>query len=350
VDETIQRLIQPGRFWMGSRAGEEGRDQDETLHEVVLTKPYYLASHPLTRGQFRKFIEPDGYRTDAEREGGAYGWTGSKWEQNRKFNWKNPGFKQDDDHPVVCVSHNDAVAFCAWLSKATGQTYGLPTEAQWEYACRAKALSSGGVEITRDAYHFGNAITPSDANYENNVGGTSKAGSYACNGFGLFDMHGNVWEWCADWYGLYSTAKGEEADPQGAPGGSDRVFRGGSWGGGRGCRAAARGWGAPIHRNSLLGFRLALVPSGAPPYNVILLNDDGHTAEYAISMMRQIFGYPQERCMQIAEQIHFQGRSIILTCSKELAELRQEQIHAFGPDPVVPHSAGSMSAVIEPST
>jgi len=258
------RLIHPRRFWMGSPAGEEGHVKDETLHEVVHTKPYYLAAHPVTRRQFRKFIEAGGYRTEADREGGDYGWTGEELEQNPKFNWENPGFKQDDDHPVVCVSHNDALAFCAWVSEATGQTYGLPTEAQWEYACRGRALSSGGVEITGDAYHFGKAITPKDANYENKVGGTSKVGSYACNGFGLFDMHGNVCEWCADWYGPYPTSRGVERDPQGANEGSVRVFRGGSWSGsGQGCRAAHRARFAPTDRDYYLGFRLARVPSGA---------------------------------------------------------------------------------------
>ncbi|MBM3651129.1 MAG: hypothetical protein FJX11_25425, partial [Alphaproteobacteria bacterium] len=159
------RLIPAGRFWMGSPAKEEGRSDDETLHEVVLTKPFYLAAHPVTRGQFRFFVEADNY-TEAELD--------------PKFNWKNPGFKQDEDHPVVCVSHNDAVAYCKWLSRLTGQTYGLPTEAQWEYACRGSALASGGVEITAAPYHFGKTITAKHANFfDSKIGGTTKVGSYA---------------------------------------------------------------------------------------------------------------------------------------------------------------------------
>jgi hypothetical protein len=105
------RLIPAGRFWMGSPAGEEGRNADETPHEVVLTKPFYLAAHPVTRGQFRRFVEANNYRTEAARGEGAYGWTGTEWKLDPKFSWENPGFQQNDDHPVVCVSHNDAVAY-----------------------------------------------------------------------------------------------------------------------------------------------------------------------------------------------------------------------------------------------
>ncbi len=211
------RLIAPGGFMMGSPAGEEGRFDNEALHKVVLTKPYYLAAHPVTRGQFRRFVEAEHYATEAERSDGAYGWTGKEWKQDAKFNWKNPGFKQDDDHPVVCVSHKDAVAYCEWLSRLTGETYGLPTEAQWEYACRGRIRSSGGVEITTDPYHFGKVITPKLANFDDSkIGGTTKVGAYAVNGFGLCDMHGNVWEWCADWYGDYSASESDNTDPQGA--------------------------------------------------------------------------------------------------------------------------------------
>jgi formylglycine-generating enzyme required for sulfatase activity len=189
------RLITPGQFLMGSPADEPGRFPNETLHRVVLTKPYYLAAYPVTRGQFRRFVEAKKYLTEAERAHGAYGWTGKEWKQNVQFNWRNPGFKQDDDHPVVCVSHNDAVAYCEWLSRLTGETYGLPTEAHWEYAYRGRSRSSGGVEITTDPYYFGKAITPKLANFaDSKIGGTTKVVAYLPNGFGLYDIHGNVWE------------------------------------------------------------------------------------------------------------------------------------------------------------
>jgi formylglycine-generating enzyme required for sulfatase activity len=259
------RLIPAGRFLMGSPADEEGHDKDETLHKVVLTKPYYLAAHPVTRGQFRRFVEAEQYATAAERGDGAYGWTGSEWKKDAKFNWKNPGFRQDDEHPVVCVSYNDAVAYCKWLSRVTGKTYGLPTEAQWEYACRGRTRSAGGVEITTEPYHFGKTITPKLAHFfDSRTGGTAYVGTYPANGFGLCDMHGNVLEWCADWYGEYPTSQSDNTDPQGAASGPVRVTRGGSWYSTRRyCRAAYRVKLVPSDRRSSLGFRVSRVPSEA---------------------------------------------------------------------------------------
>jgi formylglycine-generating enzyme len=239
------RLIQSGHFRMGSPEGEKDRRPDEALHQVVLTKPFYLAAHPVTRAQFQRFVAADKWKTEAERKG----------ERNT---WLNPGFTQDDDHPVVCVSWNDAVAYCAWLGKLTGKMCGLPTEAQWEYACRGVAGPSGEVVTSADAYHFGNSITPEHANFvRNKIGGTRKVGSYAGNGFGLFDMHGNVMEWCADWYGSYSTAENNNTDPHGPPKGEARILRGGSWGCYY-CRAAFRYSRPPTFASNRCGFRVSL--------------------------------------------------------------------------------------------
>ena len=107
-----------------------------------ITKPFYLGVYEVTVGQFGKFVSDTGYKTDAERNKdfeGAFGFNAAtgKFEQNKGYSWRQVGFPQGDDHPVVNVSHNDAVAFCAWLSRKEGQTYRLPTEAEWEYACRA---------------------------------------------------------------------------------------------------------------------------------------------------------------------------------------------------------------------
>jgi hypothetical protein len=130
--------IEPGEFMMGSPAGEKDRDDDEgPQHKVRITKAYYLGMHEVTRGQFAAFVQDAGYRTDAEKEGWSYAWDGNAWGQVNGASWKAPGFEQKDDHPEVCVSWNDAVAFCAWLSRKTGTTVRLPTEAEWEYACRA---------------------------------------------------------------------------------------------------------------------------------------------------------------------------------------------------------------------
>jgi formylglycine-generating enzyme required for sulfatase activity len=240
-------LIPAGSFLMGAPDGEEGRFDNEKLHKVRLTQPFYLAAHPVTRGQFGRFVSAENYKTEGERAG------------DKLITWRNPGFAQDDDHPVVCVSWNDAVAFCGWLSRVTGQTYGLPTEAQWEYACRGRALLGGS-----DPYHFGKTITPLNANYaDSKINGTTKVGKYAPNGFGLFDMHGNVWQWCADWYGDYATDV-EQIDPRGPGTGTGRVFRGGSWlHAGRYCRAAYRYGLEPSSRLSYLGLRVSRVPYGA---------------------------------------------------------------------------------------
>ncbi len=109
-------------------------------HRVRITRQFYLGTYNVTRGQFRQFVNDSGYKTDAEKgkEPGAFGRNpeSKKFQFNEKYSWRNAGFQQTDDHPVVCVSWNDAVAFCKWLSKKEGKTYRLPTEAEWEYACR----------------------------------------------------------------------------------------------------------------------------------------------------------------------------------------------------------------------
>src|SRR5438105_871682 len=114
--ETVPKFawIPPGTFLMGSPPGEEGHDKDEKQHRVTLTKGYYLGAFPVTRGQFAQFVKDSGYKTEAERDGGAYYWAGKEWKLDRDKNWRTPGFDQTDEHPVVCVSWNDAVAFCEW--------------------------------------------------------------------------------------------------------------------------------------------------------------------------------------------------------------------------------------------
>ena len=118
-----------------------GSIAEQPQHPVKITRPFYLAAHQVTVGQFRRFVEKSGYKTEAEQgDRGSYGWDGKEWKLDPKKNWKNPGFAQGDDHPVVCVSHNDAMAFLGWLNEQENEKkpgYRLPTEAEWEYACRA---------------------------------------------------------------------------------------------------------------------------------------------------------------------------------------------------------------------
>ena len=155
IGMTLVR-IEPGSFLMGStkeqidqlmrlfpESKREWFDDEQPQHRVDITRPFLLGIHQVTVGQFRRFVEESRHQTEAEKTGkGSFGWDEKRraWEIDPAKNWRNPGFSQTDDHPVVCVSHNDAVAFCQWLStteKKEGRTYRLPTEAEWEYACRA---------------------------------------------------------------------------------------------------------------------------------------------------------------------------------------------------------------------
>ena len=255
-------LIPPGSFLMGSPAEEEGRNENEVQHRVTLTKGFYLGVHKVTRGQFAQFVKATGYRTQAESEGGAHVWTASEWKMDPKANWMTPGIVQTDDHPVVCLSWNDVVAYADWLSgqDREGRRYRLPTEAEWEYACRAG---------TQTAYCSGNSLEAFKqvgwGSYNGkwgSAGGTKPVGQYQANGWGLYDMHGNASEWCQDWLGEYP--RGDQVDPEGPARGGERVHRGtgGWWGFPQGCRSASRGRHAQWDRVFALGCRLVLVPSG----------------------------------------------------------------------------------------
>jgi uncharacterized protein (TIGR02996 family) len=256
--------IPAGRFTMGSPEDEPHRDPDETPHPVTLTKPFYLGAAPVSRGQFRAFVEAAGYVTDAERAAGT-GWNAATGEWEVGYSWTIPGWRQKDDEPVVCLSWEDAIAFCAWLSQQEGRAYRLPTEAEWEYACRAG---------TSTPFFFGATLSAQQANFNTEfpypdgedgppgVLGTTRPGRYPPNAFGLYDMHGNVWEWCNDWYGFEYFESSRERDPRGARNGVGRVLRGGAWGlPARDCRSALRRCGRPEfsrYRDMVTGFRLAL--------------------------------------------------------------------------------------------
>jgi formylglycine-generating enzyme required for sulfatase activity len=265
--------VPKGKFKMGSPEDEKGRDKDEELHDVEITHDFYLGKYHVTRGQFRAFVQDSGYETEAEKDGkGGWGWNPDKeaFEQNKDYNWKNVGFEQGEDHPVLCVSWNDAEAFSKWLSRKTGKAVRLPTEAEWEYACRAGSttrFSSGDDPET--LARVGNVADGTaktkfkdwdTIEAEDGYVFTAPAGKFAANRFGLHDMHGNAWQWCADWYGPYGDLPRE--NPLRAESVNDkegRVLRGGSWTNGPVfCRAAGRrGWLAPSSRDYRLGFRVA---------------------------------------------------------------------------------------------
>jgi len=266
--------IKAGEFLMGSPDTEKDSfDDEKPQHRVRITRPFYLGVHEVTRGQFRRFVDDTGYQTDAEK-GGKEGWgwneTVNNFRQNPHYTWRDPGFEQTDEHPVVNVSWNDAVAFAEWLGKKEGKTYRLPTEAEWEYACRAgtttrylcgddaEALAEvGNVADAADREKFGwkYAIAARDG-----FGFTSPVGRFRPNAWGLYDMHGNVSEWCRDWYGKDFYKVSPVDDPAGPLEAALRVFRGGSWNSApRDCWSSNRFWFSPDFRFSGLGFRLALV-------------------------------------------------------------------------------------------
>ena len=237
--------IKKGTFKMGSPESDKEAYRDEKpQHTVELTKDFYIGKYEITRAQFARFVDDTGYKTEAEKASSS-------------STWENPGFTQTDDHPVLYVSWNDADAFCKWLKKKTGKAIQLPTEVQWEYACR-------GGETTK---YFTGDDPESLKGYANNAKGgfkfddgykyTSPAGKFLPNGFGLHDMTGNVREWCND-RGYEEYTGDKRTDPKGPDSGIGRILRGSAWGDLPGlCRCACRGRIDPAYRIINLGFRVA---------------------------------------------------------------------------------------------
>jgi formylglycine-generating enzyme required for sulfatase activity len=211
--------IPAGTFMMGSPVSEAGREGDEVQHEVTITKPFYMGIYEVTQAQWKAVMGT------------------------------NPSVVQGDGLPVENMIWDDALEFCRKLSARTGRKVRLPTEAEWEYACRAG---------TATAFNIGETISTDRANYGGNPKKTTLVGSFGPNAWGLHDMHGNVWEWCSDWYGEYPP--GPVSDPIGPGNGSNRILRGGTWFDNPGnCRSANRHKGNSGPRKDYSdGFRVAL--------------------------------------------------------------------------------------------
>ena len=263
-------FIPAGDFRMGSPPTDKESFDDETPpRRKGLTRPFYMGVHHVTRGQFAAFVRQSNYRTEAEQEGWAMVWNGA-WQKVDGASWRKPGFEQDDDHPVVCVSWNDAVEFCKWLGRTSGRSVGLPTEARWEYACRAGTETTypwgsrpeEGKGWCNAADQAAAKTLPGWALFDWNDGYvfTSPAGKFKPNAFGLYDMTGNVWQWCADWYDPdYLKEREPRTDPAGPSAGTYRVTRGGSWRSGPDyCRCAVRRKESPATRSNLVGFRVVV--------------------------------------------------------------------------------------------
>jgi formylglycine-generating enzyme len=261
------------KYALGASA-EKYRDE-HPQHRVRITKPFYLGAMHVTRGQFRKFVDESGFKTDAEKDGkggSGYDETRKKLSQGPDYSWRNAGFTQTDEHPVVNVSWNDAVAYCRWLNRKEGKEYRLPTEAEWEYACRAgtttrywcgsdpEALATvGNVADAAARAEFPDWTWTIKAN--DGYVFTSPVGSFRPNPFGLYDMHGNAWQWCGDWYAREYYTFSPVDDPPGPSSGSSRVLRGGSTSGRPNlARSANRNAHPPDSRFYFTGFRVLRTP------------------------------------------------------------------------------------------
>ena len=244
--EHVFVWIPLGRFLMGSPEGE-GDDNEHPQHEVEITKGFWMGKYPVTICQYMAFCH------DTDRNWPEWLEIGSDYNINtgsdefyRRHVSEDPG----DKRPIVGVSWEDAVVFCEWMSSESGGEIRLPTEAEWEYACRAGSTGEIYGDLDRIAWYA-----------ENAEGRTHPVGEKEPNIWGLYDILGNVWEWCHDWYNAEYYDGSPLVDPDGPDKGALRVYRGGSWSrSARFCRSAFRSNDTPDFRRSDLGFRLALSP------------------------------------------------------------------------------------------
>jgi uncharacterized protein (TIGR02996 family) len=243
-------LIPPGTFWMGSPSREPERNANEgPRHRVEIAEPFYLGAHLVTQEQYEEVVGRDrsAFRPGGESEADIAG-------------------LDTRDFPAEQVTWTEAVAFCKRLTRLSaerkaGRKYRLPTEAEWEYACRAG---------TTTAFHYGPRLSSAQANFNGEhpsrglsegryLGRPTPVGSYKPNAFGLYDMHGNVWEWCADYFAEDHYANRPPGSAEGPPAGTERVLRGGCWyWHAREARSAFRSRVGPSYRNYCVGFRVAM--------------------------------------------------------------------------------------------
>lgn len=266
--------VPSGRFLMGSPPDELERESwdvgsESPRHEVVVPRPFGIGRYPVTRGEFAKFVTATRYATDS----GCHVFDGTNWRLDPAASWRSPGFGQADDHPVVCVSWLDAMAYVGWLNLRDGDgtaRWRLPTEAEREYAARAG---------TTTPFWWGALITPADANYDTREvfpagmhpaeaqrapyrGATVPAPAFAANAWGLHNVHGNVWEWTADCYVPTYADKPVELNadasrPRNDRGCDRRALRGGAFNRHpKTLRAAYRTGLDPAFRGHSIGFRV----------------------------------------------------------------------------------------------
>ncbi|MFH1251907.1 MAG: SUMF1/EgtB/PvdO family nonheme iron enzyme [bacterium] len=263
-------FIKGGTFQMGSN---DGQGNEKPVHTVTVSD-FWMGKYEVTVAEFEKFISETGYQTDAEKRGSSFLWTGSDSEEKAGINWccdaqGNVRRSSELNHPVIHVSWDDATAYCEWLSRKTGKTYRLPTEAEWEYAARSggKNYKYSWGNFGPEGKHGGNVADESAKKafgcsgtwegYDDGFAFTAPVGSFEPNELGLCDMTGNVWEWCEDWYDAKYYQKSPQSNPNGASSGDYRVFRGGSWSNEPfSVRCAYRGYIISNFRYNGYGFRI----------------------------------------------------------------------------------------------
>ena len=252
--------VKGGSFLMGT---EDGHSYEGPAHEVTL-RSFWIDRHEVTVAKFAEFIQATGYKTEAE----TFGWSGvfdtksGEWKKVDGADWRHPdgpGSTASPQEPVTQISWNDAAAYARWAGNR------LPTEAEWEYAARGGLVGkkyAWGDEIPSNGKRVANwwqGVFPEKDTGEDGYKGRAPVGSYPPNGYGIYDITGNVWEWCADWFDEDYYEMDASIGPQGPAEGSERVIRGGSWlcsdNFCQGYRVAARSHTPPDSGLNNLGFR-----------------------------------------------------------------------------------------------
>ncbi|MEO0339260.1 MAG: formylglycine-generating enzyme family protein, partial [Bacteroidota bacterium] len=282
-------FVQGGTFQMGDQFGD-GYSNEKPIHSVTLSD-YYISNHEVTFKEFKEFISSTNYKTEVEKDGGSYLWKESRWKKMNGINWRydeegNPRSTNTQNHPVIHINWIDAVAYCNWRSEKSGlqrvytladsivkanwdaNGFRLPTEAEWEYAARSRGKKEkwAGTSLETNLENYGNfcnhncTLSWRDRKYNDGHKYLAPIKSFKPNDLGLYDMSGNVFEWCWDWYGDDYYANSNNAnDPKGPSSGSFHVYRGGNWSGPNGyCRTSyRRSWG-PGNSVPSAGFRVAM--------------------------------------------------------------------------------------------
>ncbi|MCK9408109.1 MAG: formylglycine-generating enzyme family protein [Bacteriovoracaceae bacterium] len=260
--QSLQLIdILGNKFRLGDIFNDGGTD--EMPISYVILSDFRMSKYEVTVAQFSQFVTETQYVTEAEKDGWAVIWDGTMWSKDYGVTFRNPGFPQSENHPVICVSWNDAVAYCQWMSKQTKTTIRLPTEAEWEFAARERGM--------RPRYGWGNGEPSGNvadetaglamsnlkvwSGYRDGFAYTAPVGAFRANEIGLHDMSGNVLEWCADSYSSYT--KEEKTNPLVRKETEFKVLRGGSWFNGEATvRTTTRTRLHQSYRGTRVGFRI----------------------------------------------------------------------------------------------